>query len=215
MQDLTELVESYLSHCLTHKCLNTKTVRAYRADLTDYVNFLNNENGNYIDKKEIEHYIDKLHMSRAPRTVKRRIASLHAFYKYLEYKEYIEENPLIKLDLSFKLPQRLPRYIPNHTLQTFYQELYRQKELAGTDYQLHCAVRSIAVIELLFSTGLRISELCDLGIYDVNLDEPDIIIHGKGDKERILHLTEAVTINALQEYKSLFYQKMVACGFFL
>lgn len=214
MNDFDTLKEGYLQHCLTRKRLDAKTVRAYRTDLNDFSCYLQTCNADYLDKKCIGSYIDSLHRSKAPRTVKRKIASLQAFYHYLVYEEFISESPLYKLDLSFKLPQRLPRYIPNHVLSAFYQALYEQKELAATDYQFRCAVRNIAVVELLFATGLRISELCSLTTHAVRLSDCEIIIHGKGDKERMLQLTEEVTLVALHEYEAMFHQKIAECGYF-
>ena len=167
-----------------------------------------------MDKKAIGQYVDSLHRTKAPRTVKRKIASLQAFYHFLVYEELIPENPLYKIDLSFKLPQNLPRYIPTHVLNTFYHELYQEKLQASTDYQSRCAVRNVAVVELLFATGLRISELCNLTSGSVNLEDRQILIHGKGNKERVIQLTEEITINALVEYETLFRKEIENCGFF-
>lgn len=214
MNALTELIEEYLQHCHVRKGLDPKTVRAYRADLSDFRKFIEDNQGDFLDKKSIGSYVDFLHCEKAPRTVKRKIASIQAFYHYLVYIEEITENPLFRLDLSFKLPQRLPRYIPSHVMNTFYQELYAQKESAETDYQLKCTVRNIAVVELLFATGLRISELCGLKRESVNLYEGEIRIHGKGDKERILQLTENITIDALREYEILFEGEMKKSEYF-
>ncbi len=214
MNEFDTLKEGYLYHCLTRKRLDAKTVRAYRTDLNDFSEYLRALDGDYLDKKCIGCYIDSLHQSKAPRTVKRKIASLQAFYHYLVYEELISESPLYKLDLSFKLPQRLPRYIPNHVLSAFYQALYEQKDQAATDYQYGCAVRNIAVVELLFATGLRISELCNLSLQAVRLADRELIIHGKGDKERILQLTEDVTVAALKEYEVLYRNRIAACGYF-
>lgn len=204
MNDLTKLIEGYLEYCQVRKKLDAKTIRAYRADLREFRLHIESRSGDLLDKQSIGSYVDTLHCEKAPRTVRRKIACIRSFYRYLVYVEEIEESPLYRLDLAFKLPQRLPRYIPNHVMNTFYQELYAQKERAITQYQVKCATRDIAVIELLFATGLRISELCGLKQEAVNLYEGEIRIHGKGDKERILQLTERITINALIEYKLLF-----------
>lgn len=214
MNDFNKLMEEYLQHCLTRKRLDAKTVRAYRTDLTDFNTFLQAHQADLMDKHFIGEYIDSLHHTKAPRTVKRRIASLHAFYHYLVYEELIPESPLYKLDLSFKLPQQLPRYIPNHVLRSFYEALYNQKLHANTEYRRCCAVRNIAVVELLFATGLRISELCSLTPESVNLSDHEIRIHGKGDKERIIQLTEGITMQALTEYEALFHKSIFSCGYF-
>lgn len=214
MSTLTKLIEEYLQYCQDRKGLDAKTIRAYRADLRDFGLYVESQNGDFLKKESIGSYVDFLHRERAPRTVRRKIASIRAFYHYLTYMEEITENPLYRLDLTFRLPQRLPRYIPNHVMNAFYQELYAQKEKANTPYQLKCSVRDIAVIELLFATGLRISELCGLKQEAVNLYDGEIRIHGKGDKERILQLTEKATISALTEYESLFQAEIRKSEYF-
>lgn len=204
MNTLSKLIEQYLEYCRNRKCLDSKTLRAYKADLNDFCQYIARQHENFLDKTVIGKYVDSLHGTKAPRTVKRKISSLQAFYRYLLLEEQIAENPFYRLDLSFKLPQRLPRYIPNHILNQFYQEMYAQVDNASTVYQLKCATRNVAVIELLFATGLRISELCELTQESVNLCEKEIRIHGKGNKERMIHLTETVTVDALIRYTSLF-----------
>lgn len=214
MNALTELIDEYLQYCQVRKELDPKTIRAYRADLDGFRLHIESQNGDCLDKRSIGSYVDFLHREKAPRTVRRKIASLRAFYHYLTFMEEIDEDPLTRIDLSFKLPQRLPRYIPNHVMNRFYQELYAQKDRASTSYQVKCAARNIAVIELLFATGLRISELCGLKQEAVNLYEGEVRIHGKGDKERILQLTEKITIKALTEYESLFLSEIRKSEYF-
>lgn len=207
MEDLRTLVDSYLNDCQFRKRVDTKTIRTYRADLKDFTQYLEERQADYLDKKALIGFVELLHASRAPRSVKRKIASLRAFYHYLMYEELICANPMQRIDLSFKLPQRLPRHIPIPTLEAFYIALYSQKAAARSDIAYRQTVRNIAVIELLFATGLRISELCTLTPQNVNLQEGRILIRGKGNKERILQLTETVTLQALMEYCELFRKK--------
>lgn len=213
-ENLEALMEEYLRYCLYRKRLDEKTVRAYRTDLLYFNRFIEENALDYLDKASISQYVDRLHSTMAPRTVKRKIASLQAFYHYLIYEERIERDPLYRLDLSFKLPFQLPRYIPNHYLQSFYEALYQKREHALTEYQEQCAVRDIAVIELLVATGLRISELCTLTPDAVNLVERYVRVHGKGNKERIIQLTEDITVKALEEYAKVFGSKMQKAGYF-
>ena len=214
MEDFRTLVDSYLNDCQYRKRLDAKTVRAYRADLKDFTQYLDREHADYLDKRALVGFVEMLHKIRAPRTVRRKVASLQAFYHYLIYEEQITDNPMHRVDLSFKLPKRLPRHIPTHTLEDFYRALYLQKRRAGTAAARRAMTRNVAVIELLFATGLRISELCTLTPQNVNLHEGAILIRGKGDKERILQLTEHATLQALQEYYELFREDITSCGYF-
>lgn len=122
------------------------------------------------------------------KTVKRKIASLKALFHYLEYKEIITINPFNKIQLRFRELAILPKTIPLHTVETFLSAIYNQYHNTTTTYQRDCALRDVAVIELLFATGMRISELCSLKISDVNLYDRTVLIYGKGAKERIIQI---------------------------
>lgn len=214
MNNLPQLIEEYLHYCHTRKRLSSKTIRAYGTDLNYYEQYISQNALNFLDKRAIGNYVDLLHNTKAPKTVKRKIASLQTFYRHLFHTEQITEDPMLRLDLTFRLPQRLPRHIPNHVLNALFQELYARESTACTEYQLKCAARNVAVIELLFSTGLRISELCELTTDTVNLHDKIILIHGKGNKERILHITEAPTIQALYKYIRLFSSDLTTSQYF-
>lgn len=214
MNTLNESIKNYMQYCSCRKRLDSKSIRAYRIDLAQYATYMQKYKLDFCDKKHIGEYIEHLHSLYAPRTVKRKVACLRAFYHYLMCEESIRENPFHKLDISFKIPQQLPRYIPIHTIQTFYEELYAGRDHAHTPYQFKCSIRNIAVVELLFATGLRISELCMLPSKHVNLVEKEILICGKGNKERILQLTDSNTINAVQQYSDLFSDDIEKCGYF-
>ena len=100
------------------------------------------------------------------------------------------------------------------SIQTFLSTLYSQKEQADSEYQLRCCIRDIAVIELLFATGVRISELCSLKPSDIDLESNNILIYGKGSKERILQLGNPEVLAALNLYQETFQKDIDACGYF-
>jgi len=83
MSTLTKLIEEYLQYCQARKGLDTKTIRAYRADLRDFGLYVESQNGDFLKKESIGNYVDFLHSEKAPRTVRRKIASIRAFYHYL------------------------------------------------------------------------------------------------------------------------------------
>lgn len=92
--------------------------------------------------------------------------------------------------------------------------IYRQQRDAKTYYQRKNALRDAAVIELLFATGVRISELCSLRINDVNLYDRSILIFGKGSKERKIQIGNDDVIGILDEYRSNFQNEMKECAHF-
>ena len=124
----------------------------------------------------LEKYISDLHQEYKPKTVKRKIASIKALFHYLEYKESISTNPFNKMQIKFRESIILPKTIPLHTLETLLSTIYQQRACAKTDYQKKKALQDIAVIELLFATGIRISELCALRDNDVDLYDGTILI---------------------------------------
>lgn len=213
MNTLDEYIAEYLEYCKYRKRLDPKTLKAYRIDLRQYHDF-SYKSSNYLSRDTVDSFITNLHRQYKPKTVKRKIASLKAFFHYMEYKELLKENPFTKLDIRFREAKLLPKTIPFHSIQKFLSTLYAQKEQATSEYQLHCCIRDIAVIELLFATGMRISELCSLKPTDVDLENNTILIYGKGAKERILQIGNDEVRAALLLYRDTFKEEIAGCGYF-
>lgn len=195
------ILEEYISFCHSQKRLNYKTLNAYKIDIQQFFELLNLMSINNITPDVLESYISHLHQKYKPKTVKRKIASLKAFFHHLEYKDLISQNPFNKIHVKFREPVILPKTIPLHTVEVFLGTIYHQRNHAKTIYQRKIALRDIAVIELLFSTGIRISELCSLNVNNVNLQDGTILILGKGSKERCMHIGNDKVISILSEYK--------------
>lgn len=213
MNTFNDHMTNYLEYCEYRKRLNSKTIKAYRIDLKQYEIFCSTIT-DFTSKDTVDLFITDLHKQYRPKTVKRKIASLKAFFHYMEYKELISEDPFAKLDIRFREAKILPKTIPFHSIQAFLTSLYAQKEHAQTNYQFQCCIRDIAVIELLFATGMRISELCSLKPSDIDLTSNTVLIFGKGSKERILQLGNPDVIAALKSYQETFQKNIDACEFF-
>lgn len=207
MNNLQSLIEDYLKFCHSQKRLDEKTLKAYRIDLRQFYNQASVTDISEITSQILEDYIARLHQQYKPKTVKRKIASLKAFFHYLEYKDIIDRNPFSKIQVRFREPVILPKTIPLHTIEAFLSAIYNQRRHAKTDYQRKNALRDAAVTELLFATGMRISELCALKNDDINLYDGTILIYGKGDKERRIQIGNESVINILQEYKDTFHKE--------
>ena len=176
MNNLQTLIDNYLEYCSTQKRLDEKTLKAYRIDLKQFSEQISFHEVTKITSETLENYIANLHQQYKPKTVKRKIASLKALFHYLEYKNIIDQNPFNKIQVRFREPVILPKTIPLHTVEIFLTTIYRQRSNAKTDYQKRNALRDAAVTELLFATGMRISELCTLKSEDVNLYDGTILI---------------------------------------
>ena len=207
MSNLQTNIKKYLEYCEHQKRLDVKTLKSYRIDLRQFYEQYPSANITDIIADVLEDYITKLHQLYKPKTVKRKIASLKAFFHYLEYKEIINRSPFYKVQVRFREPSKLPKTIPLDIVELFLSTIYKQRANAKTNYKKNNVLRDIAVIELLFATGIRISELCTLCTNDVNLNDGSILIYGKGDKERILQIGNSSVIYILQEYKNCFHNK--------
>lgn len=214
MDNLQTQITSYLEYCLTQKRLDEKTIKAYKIDLFQFSDGISTTNLLEITPSILENYIKKLHEKYKPKSVKRKIASIKAFFHYLEYRNIIIQNPFNKIQIHFREPVILPKTIPLYIVETFLSTIYSQRSNAKTDYQKRNAIRDAAVAELLFSTGIRISELCNLKNNDVNLIDGIILIYGKGSKERLLQIGNSSVLDILMEYKNNFYQEILQCDHF-
>lgn len=115
MNTFNDHMTNYLEYCEYRKRLNSKTLKAYRIDLKQYEVFCSTIT-DFTSKDTVDLFITDLHKQYCPKTVKRKIASLKAFFHYMEYKELISENPFAKLDIRFREAKILPKTIPFHSI---------------------------------------------------------------------------------------------------
>lgn len=214
MNTLNAQIEKYLQYCETRKRLDSKTLKAYGIDLRQFSELSQIIDMSDISRSNLEDYVACLHQKYMPKTVKRKIASVKALFHYLEYEEILEKNPFNKMQLKFREPVILPKTIPLHTVEMFLLTIYNQRHEAKTKYQRRNALRDAAVTELLFTTGMRISELCSLKVTDVNLYDRTILIYGKGAKERRIQIGNNDVITVLKEYQKEFLTEMQNCHHF-
>lgn len=201
MLNLSPLHRSYLDYCQYQKNLSIKTLKAYRIDLFQFIKFIN-ENDGCLTKKNISEFMTNLHKLYQPKTIKRKMASVKAFCGWLEYEEHIENNPFNRINMKFQVPHILPKTIPLDMIETLLQRAYKEQcEAKTSSYKEFVALRDIAVLELLFASGIRVSELCSLNSDDINLTSGQIRIYGKGAKERLITVANSAVLCALKKYK--------------
>jgi len=186
MIKLKQAIEDYLKYCVHQKKLNAKSIKAYAIDLGQLRQHTGSDT--IPAKTELSGFIAYLQRTYLPRTVKRKIASIRAFFNYLESEEILVENPMKKIRTRFQIPQMLPRTIPLTVIENILRAAYRELKEAKTAYKANTALRDIAIIELLFATGLRVAELCSLDARHIDFGNGSIRIMGKGSKERILQI---------------------------
>lgn len=214
MNNLQTLIQNYLEYCKFQKRLDEKTLKAYRIDLQQFSKNIRVKKITEINSHILENYIASLHLQYQPKTVKRKIATLKAFFHYLEYKDIVSQSPLNRMQIHFREPIKLPKTIPLHTLELFLSTIYDQCKHAPTLYQRRNALRDAAVAELLFSSGMRISELCSLSPDNINLYDGTILIYGKGSKERRIQIGNNEVLDILRKYKKDFTTEINSCHYF-
>lgn len=201
---LPELIETYLSFCTARKNLDLKTIKSYSIDLKQYAAFLSDYYLDWNDKKSIEKFIEFMHSKFKPKSVKRKIASLKAFFHFLEIDEIVKINPFHKIQIKYKEPFLLPKTIPLKTIEKIMKFAYAERKNQTTHYRQKTALRNALILELLFATGMRISELCSLTTEQINFNDYIIKIYGKGSKERLIQICNKNVQNLLDEYRKTF-----------
>ena len=152
---LQDKLVPYLEYCTYRKELDQKTVKAYQIDLNQYFTFVACEEP---DKEKIEEYITELHKKYKQKTVKRKIASVKAYYSYLEENELIKESPFRKIKVKFKENLILPRIIPREEIEHLLNHMYGCLQQASETVYKYC-LRDVAVIELFFATGATLTSV--------------------------------------------------------
>lgn len=147
---LISIITDYITYCETQKRLSSKTLKAYCTDLTQFSNFIQISDINLISISDIESFIGYLNHNFKPKTAKRKLASLKAFFHYLDYKDIIKANPFNKIKPKFREPLLLPKTIPLYTIEVFLAAIYKEISLASTVYQKKRTLLDAAIIETFF-----------------------------------------------------------------
>ena len=217
MSNISVHIEKYLEYCKYQKKLSEKTLKAYKIDFKQFIEFLREKKTNLnvekIDKFLIRKYIVQLSDHYAIKSAKRKMACIKAFFNHLEFDDVIMINPFRKVKTSLKEPFRLPVTLSLHEINGVLSEVYAQAEEKLTLYQNKVSIRNIAVFELLFATGVRVGELCNLRKDDIHIDSSYVKVFGKGSRERIVYLN-AETLGALERYQNLFDKEISNSKFY-
>lgn len=219
MMDIAEAIKFFITHCLYEKNLGSNTITAYKIDLKQFSEFLKkNEYSTIlveIDKVILREYLEHLNTYK-PKTIKRKIACLKAMFSFLEFEDAIAINPFRKMRIRIKEPKNLPISMSNDEVKQIilkaYSGLKKAKQKEG--YLLKEATRDIAILELLFATGIRVSELCSLDKKDINLSTGLIKVVGKGNKERVIQICNSEALQSLIHYEQLFQRELKKKNFY-
>lgn len=206
--DLQQNIGEYLDYCKFRKELDFNTLKAYRIDLRQFFEFAGKE---MPDRRIIEAYITELHKKYRQKTVKRKIASLKAFYTYLEEQELITESPMRRIRTRFKEERILPRIIPRREIEKLLNVMYRQLKSGKGKKTI---LRDLAVVEMFFATGARVYEVANIKIENMDLSSGIICFMGKGGKERVIQIGSREVTVLLRQYYTENKEVIRRCGYF-
>ena len=187
-------LESYLKYLEFNKNYSENTIKSYEDDIIEYLEYLEREcldiyDVKYSDIRFLLEYYDSMKLKNI--SIRRKISSLKGFYKYLCRQGKVLDNPFSYVTLP-KKEKKLPQYLN-------YNEMIEIFEVIDTSDLL--GLRNRLIMELLYATGIRVSELVNIKIDDIDISNRSIRVTGKGDKERIVFFNE-ITKKIMKDYLS-------------
>jgi integrase/recombinase XerC len=190
------LIQNYLNYLLLEKRYSVHTIKAYRTDLLLLQNYLVESYETSVEQSNhamIRSWlVEELNKGNSPRTVNRKITTLKSFYKYLLKEDVISTNPTLKISSS-KTSKKLPTFIGLDDMNTLLDKLEFETGFSG--------IRDKLIIEIFYSTGIRLSELINIKLKDVDENKEQLKVLGKRNKERLIPLTKEL-IKSIDSYMS-------------
>lgn len=187
-----EILSMYLNYERVEKGLSLNTLESYGRDLTIYLDFLNRNRKNILkaNRSDIEKFLDeRKEQGSKSRTVARNKVSVVNLYKFLVMENYITKNPADNLEI-IRLKRNLPESLTSLEVENLIS-IHNEKTDKG--------LRDKAIFELMYSSGLRVSEICSLKIEDISFEGKYLRIFGKGKRERIVPINDSA-LDILKRY---------------
>lgn len=210
--NVQQAIADFLHHGHAVRNLSDRTLRAYQSDLSQFHLHVNETSMGDITPQDLEAYLEKLGTGPYRDTsIRRKVAALKVFFRYLEEQGVVTESPARRLKIKRPVESRIPTVLSAREVRSLLAAPKEQiAELtaardhsAGGRNRYFCAVRDNLILELLFSTGIRIGELVGMNVTDVDLDKRQIQITGRATRGRSVPLTSDVLVSALTTYLDL------------
>ena len=190
--------KDFINYLLIDKKYSEDTIFSYKNDLDKFFSFFKNISIKDISKNDLRAYLKKLNESGlSEKSISHNISTLRSFYKFLVTENYLSNNLVMFIDLP-KIPKTLPNVLS-------IEEVDKLLDIKVTDKY---SARNKAMLELMYSSGLRISELINLKVIDIYADEALVRVLGKGTKERIIPVGDCA-LNALDIYMSIYRKDLL------
>ncbi len=217
--NVQQAIAQFLEHGQTVRNLSDRTLRAYQSDLAQFNLHMNDVNTVEITAQHLETYLDKLGDGPYRDTsIRRKVAALKVFFRFLEEQGIVEESPARKLKIKKPVENRVPTVLSNREVRALLAAPKEQVEelavardhSAGSRNRYFCAVRDNLILELLFSTGIRIGELVALNVSDVDIEKSQIHITGRATRGRLVALTAESLLTSIRQYLDLRAERSLA-----
>ena len=191
-------IDEYLEECKTEKDLSIHTLKAYRIDLELFKKMMI-DNETDLNKESLEAYIEFLYNEYYPKTAKRKLASVRAFVYDLYMKEILAVNPFEKIKVSQRDMRKMPETIDTSIIASIFNSMQKDLQSSKTKYQEQKHLRNLLILDLMISTGIRVSEACNIKHSSLDLSNKSISIDGKGKRGRVLSLRDE-TVKLIGDY---------------
>ena len=213
--NLNKAIESFLYACSNELGLSEKTGRAYAYDLGQFGDFMESKDLDKINSEDVKRYLGYLDEGQNLKdsTIRRKIMTLKAFFGYFVENKTLGATPVEGIDHKYKTSKSLPKILNANDVQRLLdfvdEEVERLRGLirpgCGRKIRLQYenAIRDRSIIELLFSTAMRIGELSELDLDDVDLENRTVHVKGRGNRDRILQLANDKAAYAIKEYQRI------------
>lgn len=196
MNGLSNKISDFQQYLLIDKKYSNNTIASYKRDLVKFETYINKPI-NDITELDIKTYLKRIHEELDERSISRNVSAIRTFYKFLMIEKYITINPMENIDMP-----KTGKYLPTVLTE---QEIDSLLEIKLTDA---FSFRNKAMLELMYATGLRVSELVNLHIHDINLEMAVVRTMGKGSKERIIPIGD-YSLKFLSIYLNEYRDKMI------
>ena len=210
--NVQQAIAEFLHHGQSVRNLSDRTLRAYQSDLSQFNLHVNDKNMVDITPEHLEDYLEKLGTGPYRDTsIRRKVAALKVFFRYLEEKGVVNESPARQLRIKRPVESRVPTVLSAREVRSLLAAPKEQiavlaaaRDLSpGGRNRYFCAVRDNLILGLLVSTGIRIGELVAINVGDVDLVAREIHITGRATRGRVVSLTSDVVLAALAVYIDL------------
>jgi integrase/recombinase XerD len=210
--NVQQAIAQFLEHGQSVRNLSDRTIRAYQSDLAQFDLHMHEASAVEITPDDLETYLEKLGGGPYRDTsIRRKVAALKVFFRFLEEQGIVQESPARKLKIKKPVENRVPTVLSSREVRALLAapkeqvaELANSRDQsAGSRNRYFCAVRDNLILELLFTTGIRIGELVAVNVADVDLDRKQIQITGRATRGRLVSLSSDDVMNAIRQYLDL------------